>query len=45
MFDLKSIFDEINRHLEGKRNITSTASTAIRQKLNEFIGFHLNIIE
>lgn len=46
MFDLKSIFGQIDCNLAGKRRATSpTVRTAIRHKLNEFIGFHVNIIE
>lgn len=44
IFDLKSIFVQINNRLGDKRYATATARIVIRQKLNEFIGFHTNII-
>lgn len=44
MFDLKSIFEQINSHLVGTRHGATPVRTAIRQKLNEFIGFHVDII-
>lgn len=44
MFDLKAIFEQINSHLVGKRHAATPLRIAIRQKLNEFIGFHVDII-
>lgn len=44
MFDLKSIFARINSYLVDKGCVTAAVRIAIRQQLNEFIVFHVNII-
>lgn len=44
MFDLKSIFERINSYLVEKGCVTGPVRIAIRQQLNEFIVFHVNII-
>lgn len=44
MFDLKSIFERINRYMVDKGCVTGTVRAAIRQELNGFIVFHVNII-
>lgn len=44
LFDLKSIFEQINSQLTDKHCTSKSVRCIIRQKLNEFIGFHFSII-
>lgn len=44
LFDLKSIFEQINSQLTDKPGSSPSVRSAIRRKLNEFIGFHFSII-
>lgn len=44
MFDLKSIFQQINNYLTDKRYAKAAVNILILEKFNAFVDFHLKII-